>query len=332
MQQFNTDQEIREYIEKSIDEIQLLDECRLYKEEQLQITEEVMRIRNSIEWIIRINKVIHNFTYAIIKAYEYAKLMKNPLEETEYSQMYSFYLEDAVYRDIVLWDILRQFLNEFFECGYGVDDEINIFSFLNNPDVKKKIGNANVRRLKNYLNCAEHKEVRIKLRNQFTHALDSTSSYIFHRINDGKMQADLSNLLPRHPYENIVLVLDDVQKYLEFAKAYVKKLEEYFAKNVMMVMIECNMKCGIVVKDIEPWNIKILHEKAEQILSPCNEPCDYAIEYEGNFVCKPLLVNFFRINEEDKKYKEKIDLHMDYAEMKRKFLTNQNLSSREKTE
>ena len=57
MQTFNTDKEIKEYIEKNIDSIKLLDECRLYKEEQLQITEEVMRIRNSIEWIIRINKV-----------------------------------------------------------------------------------------------------------------------------------------------------------------------------------------------------------------------------------------------------------------------------------
>ena len=64
MQTFNTDKEIKEYIEKNIDAIGLLDECRLYKEEQLQITEEVMRIRNSIEWIIRINKVIHNFNFA----------------------------------------------------------------------------------------------------------------------------------------------------------------------------------------------------------------------------------------------------------------------------
>lgn len=320
MKQFETDKEIREYIEKSIDAIELLNECRLYKEEQLQITEDVMRIRNSIEWIIRINKVIHNFTYAIIKSYEYAKLMESPLEETENSQMYSFYLEDAVYRDIVLWDLLRQFLNEFFECGYEVDDEISIFSFLNKTDIKRKMGSADVRKLKNYLNCVGHKEVRIKLRNQFTHALDSTSSYIFHRINDGKMQADLSNVFPRHPYENIVLVLDDVQKYIEFAKAYVKKLEEYFINNVMMVTIECNMKCGKITEDVEPWSISILHEKAEQILNPCNTPCDYAIKYEGCCMCKPISVNYCRINEEDKKYRGKIDLHMDYAEMKRRFL------------
>lgn len=279
MRQFETDNEIREYIEKSIDAIELLNECRLYKEEQLQITEEVMRIRNSIEWIIRINKVIHNFTYAIIKSYEYAKLMESPLEETENSKMYSFYLEDAVYRDIVLWDLLRQFLNEFFKCGYEVDDEMSIFSFLNKTDVKRKVGSIDVRKIKNYLNCIDHKEVRTKLRNQFTHALDSTSSYIFHRMNNGKLQADLSHVFPRHPYENIVLILDDVQKYLEFVKIYVGKLERFCINNVMMVSVECNLKCGKVSENVEPWNVGVLREMAEQILNPCNEPCDYAIEY-----------------------------------------------------
>ena len=61
-----------------------------------------MKSRNSTEWLIRINKVIKNCVYAIIKSYEHAKLMEWPLEETENSQMYSFYLEDAVYRSIVL--------------------------------------------------------------------------------------------------------------------------------------------------------------------------------------------------------------------------------------
>ena len=323
MRQFSTDEEIREYIEKNIDGIELLNECRLYREEQLQITEDVMRIRNSTEWLIRINKVIHNLTYAIIKSYEYAKLMISPLEETENSQMYSFYLEDAVYRDIVLWDLLRQFLNEFYECGYGVDDETNIFSFLSQSIVKQKIGNANARRLKNYLNSIEHKEVRIRLRNHFTHSLDDTSSYIFHRVNNGKMQADLGNVFPKHPYENIVFILDDIHKFIEFAKIYVGKVENFLTKKVMMVTIECNLKCGKVLEDAEHWSISVLHEKAEQILSPCNNPCHYAIEYEGCYVCKPVSVNYCRINETDKKYKGKIEVHMDYTEMKQNFVTGE---------
>ncbi len=182
------------------------------------------------------------------------------------------------------------------------------------------MGSSDVRKLKDYLNCVGHKEVRTKLRNQFTHALDSTSSYIFHRINDGKMQADLRNVFPRHPYENIVLVLDDVQKYLKFAKTYVGKLEKFCINNVMMVSIECSLKCGRVSEDLEPWNIGVLRKKAEKILNPCSEPCDYAIEYEGAFVCKPISVNYCRINETDRRYKGKIELHMNYAEMKRNFL------------
>ena len=310
MQQFNSDKDIMEYIEKSIDSIELLDECRLYREEQLQITEEVMRARNSIEWVIRINKVIKNFTYAIIKSYEYAKLMDWPLEETENSQMYSFYLEDAVYRDIVLWDLLRQFLNEFYECGYGVDDEVSIFSFLNNPVVRRKIGNSGVRRLKRYLSCLNHQEVRTKLRNQFTHSLDGTSSYIFHRVSNGKLQADMSNVFPKHPYENIVYVLDDVKKYLEFAKAYIGELEKLLIDYIMLVTVECQFKCGKKEKDTELWGINILKDKAEQILCPCISPCSEAMEYQGNMVCKPLSVNYCRINEEDEKYKGKVELHM----------------------
>lgn len=46
-----------------------------------------MGVRNSTEWIIKINKVIKNFTYVISRSYEYASKMNWPLEETENSQM-----------------------------------------------------------------------------------------------------------------------------------------------------------------------------------------------------------------------------------------------------
>ena len=303
-----------------------MNEYKLYREEQLQITEDVMKARNSTEWIIRINKVIKNFTYAIIKSYEYARLMENPLEDTENSWMYSFYLEDAVYRDIVLWELFRQFINEFLECGYGVDDEISIFSFLNSAIVRRKIGNTGVGRLKKYLKCTDHQEVRNKLRNQFTHSLDSTSSYIFHRVNDsGKIQADLSKLFPKHPYENIVFVLNDVKKYLGFVEEYLAQLEKFLVDKVMMVTVKCNMRCGKESEDTDTWSINILKEKAEQILCPCINPCDHAIEYEGNTVCKPASVCYCRINETDEKYKGEIELYMGYEEMKKAFLKDDNL-------
>lgn len=62
MRQFNSDKEIKEYIEKGIGSINILDECRLYREEQLQITEDVMRARNSTEWLlglIRLLIIVH---------------------------------------------------------------------------------------------------------------------------------------------------------------------------------------------------------------------------------------------------------------------------------
>lgn len=319
MQEFNTDKEIKEYIEGEIDSIQLLDECRLYREEQYRITEEVMQARNSTEWIIRINKVIKNFTYAIIHSYEYAKKMESPLEETENSQMYSYYLEDAVYRDIVLWDLLRQYLNEFYQCGFDLKKEISIFAFLKKSFVKRKIGNKNVGEIKRYLESKEHQEVREKLRNQFTHSLDGTSSYIFHRVSSsGKLQADMENVFPNHPYENIVYVLDDVKKYLEFAEFHVNKLRKFVEENNILVTINCNMKCGKVKGDDQLWSINILKEKAEQILVPCEVPCEHAIEYERNKVCKPISLTYCRINENT--HETKMDLHMNYKEMEEKFM------------
>ena len=133
----------------------------------------------------------------------------------------------------MLWDLLRQFINEFFQCGYDKSEEISIFSFLNNSVVRRKIGNREVRHLKKYLGCVDHQEVRTNLRNQFTHSLDGTSSYIFHRTNNGKIQADMSNVFPKHPYENIVYVLNDIKKYLEFAEMYVSKLEDFLIENII---------------------------------------------------------------------------------------------------
>lgn len=319
MKQFDSNKDIKEYIENSIGSIKTLNECRLYRDEQLQINDEVIRARNSTEWIIRINKVINNFIYAISKSYDYANQMDSPLEETKNSQMYAYYLEDAVYRDIVLWDLLRQFINEFFQCEYDKNQEISIFSFLNKRIVERKVGKFEVKELKKYLNSADHKEVRIKLRNQFTHSLDSTSSYIFHRNNKGKIEADINSLFPKHPYENMVYVLDDIKKYLEFAERFVSKLEKFLIENIMLVTIKCNMKCGRGEEESQVWNIKKLKEKAERILVPYTNSCEYIIDYKEQKVCKPVVVEYCRINEEDERYKGKIELLMSYNKIKEKF-------------
>ena len=317
LRNFNSDKEIKNYIEKTIKNIRNIGECRLYREEQLQCTENVFRARNSTEWIIRINKVIEDFKYAIMQAYQYAKIMKSPLEETINSKRYAFYLEDAVYRDIVLWEMLRQFLNEFYECGYDTDDEINIFNFLKDANVKSKIGNQNIKKLKNYLYCNSHHMVRHELRNQFAHSLDNTSSYLFHRVSDnGLLQADMSRFLPKHPYENIVMVLDDIKSFLKFIRYYSGKLNELLIENIMMVNVEMELRCGEKRKDEEHWSISILKEKAEQILLQCDKTCDFAISYNDKMWCKPTKICYCRINEKCDEYKGVIKTKMSYEEMK----------------
>lgn len=324
MREFNTDEEIMEYIKESIEKIKCIDECRLYKEEQLQFSEEVFKLRNSTEWLIRLNRVIENITYSISKSYEYAKLMQSPMEETTNSRMYSYYLEDSVYRDIVLWDIFRQLLNEYYMCGYSQEQEVSIYKFLKNKNVKNKIGNGNVEEIRSYLNSAEHKEVREKLRNQFTHSIDSTSFYLFHRKTDkGVMEADLSNILPNHPYYNIAVVLSDICKCVEFISKYQQEIEKELIKNIMIVRVGCDTKCKKTYEDITLINIAELREASERIIVPCEEPCEYAIEVEGHMGCKPLSINYCRINEEEDKYRGKIELKMTYEEMEKQFGNNE---------
>lgn len=320
MRNFKSDNEIKKYIEMEIENIEYIDECRLYKEEQLQCSENVFRARNATEWLIRINKVIENFKYAITQAYQYAKAMNSPIEETINSKRYSFYIEDAVYRDIVLWELLRQFLNEFYECGYKTDDEISIFKFLNQSGVVNKIGNKNVKKLKRYLYGSTHHTVRHKLRNQFAHSLDSTSSYIFHRVSDsGIRQADLTRILPNHPYENIVFVLDDIKVFLKFMKYYSQKLDKLLIEDIMRVQFEVELKCGEKRKIEQYMSISILKEKAEQILIGCEKTCDYAISYDGEKWCKPVKIRYCRMNEVSDKYKGTIETTMSYKEMKDKY-------------
>jgi len=61
------DKEVIQYLKAQFEKIDILNECRLFKEEQLQLTEEMLHFRNCIEWIIRSNKIIANIKYALSK-------------------------------------------------------------------------------------------------------------------------------------------------------------------------------------------------------------------------------------------------------------------------
>ena len=191
---FNNDEEIVQYLKTQIKIIDTLNECRLFKEEQLQLSPEILHFRNCIEWIIRSNKIILDIKYALTQSLKFIEGMSWPLEETENRRLYSYYLEDSVYRNLVLWDMFRQLLNEFYKCGYSECTQISIFKFL--KEKKTEIGKQKADEILNYLNSSEHKMVRETLRNSFTHSLDATSPYVFHRNVKGKIIPQMEYLMP----------------------------------------------------------------------------------------------------------------------------------------
>lgn len=291
---FKNDAEIIEYLKEQLQKIHTMNECRLFREEQLQLTEEMLHFRNCIEWIIRSNQIIVNLNYALIKSLEYVEAMSSPLEETDNKRLYAYYLEDAVYRSSVLWDMFRQLLNEYYRCGYSENDIISIFKFL--KEKKSEIGNAQANSILNYLNGSNHKIVREKLRNSFTHSIEATSSYIFHRNVDGKLQAQMDYMFPSHPFENLNFVIMDILKLMDFMNEIINAMYEERNKKLILLEVITVMPCEKEITDSEHWNLSILKEKYEQIIIPCETPCDKAHTYNGTYVCRPTKIYYKRIH------------------------------------
>ncbi len=74
MNRFKSDDEIIDYIEKDIEDLEKINENRLHKEKQLQLNDESFRIRNCIEWVIGINRLIDKIKYALIINYVNSKV------------------------------------------------------------------------------------------------------------------------------------------------------------------------------------------------------------------------------------------------------------------
>lgn len=311
------DEEIVLFLKAEIEKIETLNECRLFKEEQLQLFGEMLHFRNCIEWIIRSNQIIENIKYALTRCLKFSEAMLWPLEETENKRLYAYYLEDAVYRDLVLWDMFRQLLNEFYKCGYSESDSISIFKFLRKK--KSVIGSTKADSILNYLNTDDHKMVRETLRNSFTHSVEATSSYVFHRNVDGKIQAQMGYLLPSHPFENINLVVMDVIKLIEFMSEITSGMYEYRNTNLILLEATSVLPCGKEIEDPEHWNLRVLKEKCEQIIVPCEDPCEKANTYNGICVCKPIKVSYKRIHTNQEQTSGILTPTMTFAEMEAAF-------------
>lgn len=314
---FKNDEEIVSYLKAQLDKINTLNECRLFREEQMQLSEEILNFRNCIEWIIRSNQVISNIKFALSECLKFSTNMISPLEDTENKKMYSYYLEDAVYRDLVLWDMFRQLLNEFYKCGYSETESINIFKFIR--DNKDKIGDTKSDNILSYLNSSDHKLVRETLRNSFTHSIEATSPYIFHRNINGKIQPQMEYILPNHPFENLNYVIEDIIKLIDFFNEIVKEMYEYRNDNFILLNIVAIMPCGKKIDDSSYWNLGILKEKYEQIIIPCETHCDKANKYNGNYVCKPIEIHYKRIHSEQEEIDKILIPTMTFKEMESEF-------------
>lgn len=290
---FKSDEEIIAFLQAEIDSINKINECRLFREEQLQLSEEMMHFRNCIEWLIRSNMVIKNIKYALNSCLGYAKEMGIPTEETQNKDMYAYYLEDSVYRVLVLWDMFRQLMNEYFKCGYTEHENISIFRFL--KEKGSVIGATRATEISNYLATQEHKNVREYLRNSFTHSVEATSTYIFHRKHNGLVKPT-GNWLPKHQFENIYDVVMDTKQLLIFINKLVSELYKYRNEKFALFNVTTTMPCGLVINDDENWNLEFLKDNFERVIIPCENPCEKANEYDGIKVCRPTNIYYCRIN------------------------------------
>lgn len=315
LNEIESDEDVVKYLAATIAKISPLKEHRLFKEEQLQISEEVMSYRNCIEWIIRANGIIHNIKYALIQSLSYAQKMQSPLEETENKVMYSYYLEDAVYRDIVLWDIYRQLLNEYYKCGYSENEEISIFAFLKAK--KNTIDPTKADPILKYLKSKKHQKVRKDLRNSFTHSVEATSPYIFHRTIDGKMQPEIERIFPDHPYNNINVVVDDVLVLISFIENTTCEIKKDLLTKIALYCVSITLPCGKVEKDHDLWNLYLLNEHAERIFISCSTPCSSAHTYKGQYVCKPVNICYYRIHSQPGEYDGTITLIMTFSDVEK---------------
>ncbi|EOU1686772.1 Cthe_2314 family HEPN domain-containing protein [Clostridium perfringens] len=312
MDRFDNFEELKKYIENTISNTKELREHRLYSKEQYQIVgnREVLKYQNSIEWIIRLNKILKFINYSITKTLEFIDEDFSLLEECENKDMYTYYLEDSVYRLITVWDIYKQLLNEIYQIGFNRDKNYSIYQLLKKVK-KERIWDKNkFYELFEYIDSDGHKFVRNYLRNSFAHNNDPTSMYVFHDMNSkGKLLSDsIKGLLPKSPCENILKVVEDLEKVYYFVQKENKYLLKKLEDDLMLVEPKLMLECGIEFKG-DLINIKDLKENLDNIISGSKnkkcKSCEYSFEDGEFYVCKPKSIKYSRIYEDEKEVKLK---------------------------
>lgn len=303
MDRFEFDTQIINYIKNETGNIGYFPENRLYREEQIQFSENVFKIRNSVEWIIRINKILKYINYSILKSLKFAIELESPMDENEIKDMYTYYLEDSVYRLMVLWDMYKQLVNEFYDVRFSRDENYSIFKLKNELKNKHIWEEDKINELGDYLNSDKHQFVRNYLRNTFTHSVDPTSMNIFHDFSeDGLPFPNIENIIPRHPYENLVRVVDDLKELVKKIGVENKHIEKLLVDKIMIVKAIAILNCS-EEQELEIMNVEDLVLNKDHIgifvqKKKCTE-CEYAIDYEGKKTCKPIMIKYSRIYEDE---------------------------------
>lgn len=155
------------------------------------------------------------------------------------------------------------------------------------------------------------------MRNSFTHSIDSTSSYIFHRKIEGKVKPITEHMLPNHPFDNINDVVEDIIHLIAFIALIISDMKKILIEEIALINISLTLPCGRITNDEEYWNLKILRERYEFIFSTCDSPCDKAITYEKNKVCRPTTVYFNRIHSKAGKYDGQLITQMTFVDIEK---------------
>jgi len=301
MCELETNEQVVEYIEETLSKINLIEEHRLYREEQYQDLEEVIIVRNSLNWIIRLNKLIKFFKYSYINAFKNGKKIKMPLEETEYKEWYSFHLENALYRLLVIWDVYAQLLNEFYKLGLE-RKRVSIWKVkrkLDELDSKKKIIG---KLIDNYCNGENHQFVRNYLRNDFAHNLDPHGGYIFHhKVGEYWKPVNIDDFLTEHPLKELLYIINDFKKVYGFISNLNSERKEIVLNNCILINLIMETECEEEVNTIN--NIKFIEaiKESNGIGIPADKEncisCKYMKNRDGKNYCEPKKLKYHRINE-----------------------------------
>ncbi|QLG41263.1 MULTISPECIES: Cthe_2314 family HEPN domain-containing protein [unclassified Paenibacillus] len=297
------DQKYYQLMLKKINKFTLIQEHRLYKEEQiLMMSPDLFIVRNGLNWVIRVNKLIRHYEYCLINAIEFAQEIKIPIEETDNRDSYSFHLENAVYRQLVLWDMYAKLLNETYALGLK-RDELSIWDVIRSMRSSREPYQRRLaKELKKYCNGAFHQYVRNYLRNTFAHNGDPHGKLIFHYYGDnGMLQPDDGFILPDHPIKELRYLIIDFIKLHRFLNKINQQIKKIMLEKTILIEYHFETLCGREITDGRHIPITILQELHEiWEISDTDEACEECRLLANNHslkYCKPVKFVYHRINE-----------------------------------